>query len=198
MEEYYRAFIGQKNQAYYLDRFKKFDQQQGLKLSWNLPAFLFTGFWALHRKQWGWFFFWWMIATLFNLFDKMPHQTIQGVFAVLALVGQVLFGVVANAIYGRKCRKAITAAQKNRPTPLSSGPLQIKKAACAFKNDRQCNDILHSHVAGMGMPDLNLRPHHPHQIALMRPLFRVIGVAGLKHLHGFKTGLLQCRFHLGG
>lgn len=50
-EECYRAAIGQKSQEFYLDYFVRADAAGKSLISWNWPAFLFSGIWALYRKM---------------------------------------------------------------------------------------------------------------------------------------------------
>lgn len=51
----YKAYLGEKNQAYYLEKFEQFDNQTGgLHISWNWPAFFTANLWALYRKMYGW------------------------------------------------------------------------------------------------------------------------------------------------
>ncbi len=44
------AFIGEKNTAYYLERFRRIDT--GGRGGWHWPAFFFTSAWLLYRKMW--------------------------------------------------------------------------------------------------------------------------------------------------
>ena len=50
VHKYYQAALGQKNADFYLSRFHHFDSN-GVRPSWNWPAFLFTFYWLLYRKM---------------------------------------------------------------------------------------------------------------------------------------------------
>jgi curved DNA-binding protein CbpA len=105
----YAAYLGEKNQDYYLAKFAEFDQQgTGLKASWNWPAFFFTGFWALYRKMYGWFIALWGLLAVSNLFDKAG--TSEFLFLPF-FAAQVAFGIYANSIYHSHVRKKIETAQ---------------------------------------------------------------------------------------
>lgn len=105
----YEAAIGEKNTTYYLAKFEQFDQQgPGLKAGWNWPAFFLTGFWALYRKMYGWFFVFWGVAFASKMLEKTsaPASWFLVLFAT-----QIAFGVYANSIYYGKVRKKIEAAR---------------------------------------------------------------------------------------
>ena len=110
---FYEAAIGQRNQNYYLSKFENFDAQgPGLHASWNWAAFFFTGFWALYRKMYGWFFAWWLIATVGTIFGKVPNSQIQSVVSLITLASWLGFSVCANSLYHHKIKKRIAATQK--------------------------------------------------------------------------------------
>ena len=50
VQKYYKAAIGEKNADFYLSRFHHFDSN-GVRPSWNWPAFFFTFYWLLYRKM---------------------------------------------------------------------------------------------------------------------------------------------------
>ncbi len=109
MRDLYEATIGEKNQIYYLTKFEHFDQQPpGLKASWHWPAFLFGGVWALYRKMYGWFFAFWGIAILSNIFDKAGSP---GISALVFFVPWIAFTIYANSLYHGSVKKKITVAQ---------------------------------------------------------------------------------------
>lgn len=109
----YAAAIGEKNQGYYLDKFEEFDQKgPSLHTSWNWAAFFGGGAWALYRKMYGWFFGWWVVATAVTIFSKVPDDQLQQVLTALVLVSWVGFSVFANALYHRKIKARIAAADR--------------------------------------------------------------------------------------
>lgn len=105
----YKAIIGEKNTHYYLTKFEQFDRQgPGFKASWNWPAFFFTGFWALYRKMYGWFFAFLGLLTASNLFEKAGVADAW----VVVLAAQVAFGIYANSIYHGYIRKKIAVSHR--------------------------------------------------------------------------------------
>lgn len=110
----YEAAIGERNQNYYINKFEDFDDKgPGLHASWNWAAFFFTGFWALYRKMYGWFFAWWFIATVGTIFGKVPNSQIQSVVGLITLASLFGFSAYANSLYHRKVKAKIAAAQKS-------------------------------------------------------------------------------------
>lgn len=105
----YEAILGEKNCIYYLTKFEQFDQQgHGLKASWNWPAFLCGGVWALYRKMYGWFFAFWGIAVLSSIFEKAGSP---GLGAIIFLVPWIAFTIYANSLYHNNVKKKIAIAQ---------------------------------------------------------------------------------------
>jgi Protein of unknown function (DUF2628) len=109
----YENALGQKNQSYYLEKFEDFDEQgPGLKLSWNWAAFFFTGFWALYRKMYGWFFAWWAVATVVTMYSKVQHPQGNQILGIVAGVLWVAFSIYANSLYHRKINARMVSTQK--------------------------------------------------------------------------------------
>ncbi len=105
----YEAAIGEKNTTYYLAKFEQFDQQgTGLKPGWNWPAFVLGGTWALYRKMYGWFFAFFGIIFLSNLFEKTGSPVIG---AIIFIGPWVAFTIYANSLYHGKVSKKIAAAR---------------------------------------------------------------------------------------
>lgn len=105
----YEAILGGKNPIYYLTKFEHFDQQgPELKASWNWPAFLWGGIWALYRKMYGWFFAWWGIAILSSIFMRtgMP-----GLELFVFYAPWIVFTINANSFYHKSVKKKILFAQ---------------------------------------------------------------------------------------
>lgn len=109
MQHLYKAVLGMKNRIYYLTKFEQFDQQPpGLKASWNWPAFVCGGVWALYRKMYGWFFAFLGIAVLANIFDKAGSP---GLGVLVFLAPWVAFTIYANSLYHGSVKKKIAVAQ---------------------------------------------------------------------------------------
>ena len=109
MQNLYEAILGEKNHIYYLTKFEQFDQQGlGLKASWNWPALLFSGVWALYRKMYGWFFAFWGIAFLSNIFEKAGSP---GLSAIVFIGPLIAFTIYANSLYHNSIKKKIAIAQ---------------------------------------------------------------------------------------
>jgi hypothetical protein len=110
----YEPALGEKNFGYYLAKFQAFDDKgTGLHVSWNWPAFFFTGFWALYRKMYGWFFAWWALATVVTVFEKAQSAQIHQFLAVVSVVSWLGFATYANSLYHRKIKKRIASAQRS-------------------------------------------------------------------------------------
>lgn len=110
MATLYEAILGEKNRRYYLNKFRQFDEPSpGSRVSWNGAAFIFTGLWALYRKMYGWFFAFWGVVAVANIF-KVAGST-GG--AVISFGACVAFAIFANSLYHRSIRKKIAVAQLN-------------------------------------------------------------------------------------
>jgi hypothetical protein len=109
MVKFYEAILGEKNRAYYLTKFEQFDNKgPGIKASWNWSAFLCGGVWALYRKMYGWFFAFWGIAFLSNIFEKAGAQ---GISAIIFIVPWVAFAICANSLYQKNLTLKISKAK---------------------------------------------------------------------------------------
>ncbi len=122
-EEFYKAVIGPKNQAYYLRQFARFDAQGKAGISWHWPSLFVSFYWLLYRKMW--------LAALIYFF--LPYLVIMplGITAAvigksaesLIVVGYLLYvaaillipPMYANALYYKHCKKKIaeTRASSN-------------------------------------------------------------------------------------
>ncbi|MDP2152858.1 MAG: DUF2628 domain-containing protein [Methylotenera sp.] len=109
MQNLYEAILGEKNRIYYLTKFESFDQQGlGLKASWNWPALLCGGVWALYRKMYGWFFALVGVTFLSNIIEKAGSP---GLSAIIFLVPWIAFPIYANSLYHNNLKKKIAVAQ---------------------------------------------------------------------------------------
>lgn len=110
----YEDSIGTKSQDYYLNKFENFDQiGEGWNPSWNWAAFFFTGFWALYRKMYGWFFAWWLFGTIGSMFMKSENHLVKQGLGIAYLASFFGFAIYANSIYHRKLKSKIAAAQQS-------------------------------------------------------------------------------------
>lgn len=127
----YEAFIGEKKRAYYIDKFKAFDEQpQGRKASWNWGAFFGNYLWALYRKMYGWFlvcFGIFAFLTIYSNYLKYYEGGAPKTYSILLYICMVafslFFGIMGNSLYYRKARKKIAAAQSSvtdKPALLES------------------------------------------------------------------------------
>ncbi|PFG53105.1 uncharacterized protein DUF2628 [Marinobacter sp. LV10R520-4] len=109
MQNLYETILGDKNRIYYLTKFEQFDRLgSGLKASWNWPAFLCGGVWALYRKMYGWFFAFLGIIFLSNIFEKAGSP---GLSAIVLFVPWIAFTIYADSLYHNNIKKKIAAAQ---------------------------------------------------------------------------------------
>ena len=111
-EEFYKAFIGPKNQYYYLSRFQDFDRVGKAGASWHWPAFFATFYWLLYRKMWGlaalYYFLPYLLAVPFGALAATAGDATAGLGFVAYLAATfVLVPLYANALYYRRCKKKI-------------------------------------------------------------------------------------------
>lgn len=107
----YEAAIGEKNQAYYLDKFEQFDADgTGFHVSWNWAALFGAGVWALYRKMYVWFFATCALGIILNMVMKLnPAPTV----GLLYLAPGLCFAIFGNSLYHRKVKTQITNAQQS-------------------------------------------------------------------------------------
>jgi hypothetical protein len=123
----YDDALGSKSRDYYLNKFEDFDQiGEGWSPSWNWAAFFFTGFWALYRKLYGWFFVWWLFGTVGAVLVKVPSPFIQQGVGIAYFASFFVFSIYANSIYHRKIKARIAAAQR-----ASSDPARVSRRLIA-------------------------------------------------------------------
>lgn len=105
----YKTVLSEQNRAYYLAKFRKFDQLgPGLHMSWNWPAFLIPGAWTLYRGMYGWFFTLWFIIAIVGVFEK----TSPVLAAIFFLLLGVLFAIFADSLYHRSIVTKIAAKRR--------------------------------------------------------------------------------------
>lgn len=119
----YKAFVGPKNEDYYVAEFINFDEQGRAGISWNWAAFLVSMYWLLYRKMWLWAGIAMIVPTLLVtlglLILVMLNQT-AGIAVLVAVVLALGFvpPLIANALYYRHCRNTIAAVQARQPDYL--------------------------------------------------------------------------------
>lgn len=79
-KDFYQAFIGEKNQQYYLQKFQQFDREGKTSASWHWPAFFVTLYWLMYRKMW-------VHALLYFL---SPYIALIAGAIIAAVVGKIL------------------------------------------------------------------------------------------------------------
>jgi Tfp pilus assembly protein PilE len=129
-KDFYQAFIGEKNQQYYLQKFQQFDQDGKTSATWHWPAFFITFYWLLYRKMWLAAFLYFIspyIALIAGALIVGILSTIIGnesgkslVFILAILFYAALFFIpplYANAWYYKHAKKKIaeTAMYANDP-----------------------------------------------------------------------------------
>jgi Protein of unknown function (DUF2628) len=115
MRNLYEAAIGQKNTAYYLEKFQRFDQKvSGVQASWNWPAFLFGGFWLLYRKMHLWFFACWVLwvgLVCLAIFSVVDSSTAVDLILIVTVGLHILVAIYGNSFYYNSVLKKIEAAK---------------------------------------------------------------------------------------
>lgn len=112
----YAAYLGEKNQDYYLEKFEQFDRLgDGMHMSWNWPAsitfLLGATWWALYRKLYAWFF---VLLFLGAILLAMTNSRIDAIaaFAFVFLVASATaVGMFSNVIYYRRVKAKIADAK---------------------------------------------------------------------------------------
>lgn len=113
----YAAYLGEKNQAYYLEKFERFDRLgDGMHISWNWPACITSIFgsylWPLYRKIYGLFFALFISVSILYVILYAMGQFMPVVNWTIGIAIAVAFGMFANVIYYRKVKGKIAAAQR--------------------------------------------------------------------------------------
>lgn len=97
-----------KKQEYYIPKFQEM-KTQNTKASWNWPAFLFSMYWCLYRKMYGYAFAFVGITSLLTFF-------VPTIAPLLLFISYIIFGIFANYIYMKKLEKnANKAKTMNEP-----------------------------------------------------------------------------------
>ncbi len=118
-EPYYKAFIGPRNQDYYLRHFVRFDAKGRPGPSWHWPVFFVTFWWLLYRKMWLHalvYFFLPYVASFVIGFAAGGAgdyaEAVGGLLSLLYLAAVLLLPpIYANALYYMQCKRRIAAAR---------------------------------------------------------------------------------------
>ena len=110
----YKAVIGPRHQAYYLNQFARQEAQPGLRLGWHWPALLSALNWFVFRKMWGTAVRYVALLAVLGVAVwqaavqlELGRLEIAGVVGSLVLVVSVGAALLANALYYRHCMSLI-------------------------------------------------------------------------------------------
>lgn len=118
-EEFYKAVIGPKNQAYYLNQFARFDGHEKTSATWHWPALFVAFYWMLYRKMWLNAFLYFMAPYLALMVLALVVGFAGKSGAMVAGLGYGLFTIAmfalpamyANALYYKHCKEMIAEVQ---------------------------------------------------------------------------------------
>lgn len=129
-KDYYEAFIGEKNQHYYLEKFLKFDRDGKTSATWHWPAFFVTFYWLLYRKMWVQALLYFLspylaliagaiiAAVLGNLLSDSAGMSLFGLLYVLFYAGMFIVpAMYANAWYYKHAKRKIAATTMYENNP---------------------------------------------------------------------------------
>jgi Tfp pilus assembly protein PilE len=122
----YRAFIGPKNQQYYLDQFHQFDREGQTSATWHWSAFLVTWYWLLYRKMWSAALLYFFLPYILMLVGGLLAAITGGALLVLIWIGYLIgifvwYPMQANALYYKHCQNKI----KEASAATSNGDVQL-------------------------------------------------------------------------
>ncbi len=111
------AFIGPKNQSFYLGHFSGFEKNKRAGISWHWPAFFVTFYWLLYRKMWLNAFLYWILPYILLiplvivaalLGDSETTKVVLGIGYMLYLLAYFFLPpIYANALYYRHYKKKL-------------------------------------------------------------------------------------------
>lgn len=113
----YRFALPVKSQNDYLIIFNKFDStHKKLNSKFNIGAFIFTGYWLLNRKMYGWFAL--LAISMLPIRAISPNLTkipiVNSELISMMLVPfflNIFFAIYADSLYHQKIKKMITSSQ---------------------------------------------------------------------------------------
>jgi hypothetical protein len=117
MEEFYRAFIGPRNQEKYVQHFLRFDALGKAGPTWHWPAFFVAFYWLLYRKMWLYALIYFVAPYLYLIVLAVVAAIAGDAGQPVALIGWVAYLAIifiampmyANALYYVHCKKKIAA-----------------------------------------------------------------------------------------
>ncbi|TAN49627.1 MAG: DUF2628 domain-containing protein [Methylococcaceae bacterium] len=114
MIHHYETAIGDLETQNYLRRFARFDAKRGWYVpSWNWPACLFMGVWALYRKMYKNF---WYFAWIFGFFAFAEEASgLEDLFLLTWVITAIFYGLAGDYFYYRHIRHVLREAE-----PLSA------------------------------------------------------------------------------
>lgn len=114
MNYHYETAIGDLNTKTYLNQFARFDSSRGWYVpSWNWPAFLFMGIWALYRKMYKNF---WYFAVIFGIFSFAEEVSgLEDLFLLTWVMTAVFYGLVGDYFYYRHIHNVLRQAEPLSP-----------------------------------------------------------------------------------
>jgi Tfp pilus assembly protein PilE len=119
LDELVRAFVGPKNQDYYMRHFSRFEGGGQTGMSWHWPAFFVMFYWLLYRKMWRnaliYFLLPYLVMIALGIVGAAAGEsanTALGIGYLLYLVTIVFLPpLYANALYFNHCRTKIVQAR---------------------------------------------------------------------------------------
>lgn len=119
-EEAWSAYIGERNTAYYLDRFER--MKRGGSAPWHWPGFFVTWYWMLYRKLWlaalAYFFLPTIVMAVLEGIVAASSRTPQGLAAGMGVLWVVYVvawlavpALIANRLVYGKAKKVIARAR---------------------------------------------------------------------------------------
>lgn len=121
-EQYYRAALGPNNQAYFLEKFRRFDQAGSAGLSWpSIGQFFGGAFWFFYRRMplRGLIYIGWPIALVFLIslvFGSTikDESTISNIYSVITAIAYwTYYPGRLNAIYYKHIRSKVSSAKSH-------------------------------------------------------------------------------------
>ena len=114
MNDYFKEAIGSRKQAYYLEHFRRFENQQRISITWNWAALFFNFFWFIYRKLYLLALFCLLLPIPYGLllaFDYATPYNLKEIstayLAVSAVILLLFVPMFANSIYYSHLKKKI-------------------------------------------------------------------------------------------
>ena len=122
-EAFFKAFIGPKNQAYYLKHFANFSAQGKPSLAWHWPAFFCTFYWMLYRKMWlpaiVYFLSQYLVFVPIGIIGAITKSDQLAGFTYLVWLGAMFIvpPLFANSLYYKRCKETIAKGKTSSSDP---------------------------------------------------------------------------------